>query len=74
MVLIMGLAMQLTAWPDEFCHALASRGFRVIRFDNRDAGLSTKMPSIGWLTTTALLAGATLRMPVRPPYGLARRL
>ena len=71
MVLIMGLAMQLTAWPDEFCHALASRGFRVIRFDNRDAGLSTKMPSIGWLTTTALLAGATLRMPVRPPYGLA---
>src|SRR5271163_4806569 len=71
MMLIMGLAMQLTAWPDEFCHALASRGFRVIRFDNRDAGLSTKMPSIGWLTTTALLAGATLRMPVRPPYGLA---
>jgi pimeloyl-ACP methyl ester carboxylesterase len=71
MVLIVGLAMQLTAWPDEFCHALASRGFRVIRFDNRDAGLSTKMPSIGWLTTTALLAGATLRMPVRPPYGLA---
>ena len=71
MILIMGLAMQLTAWPDEFCHALASRGFRVIRFDNRDAGLSTKMPAIGWLTTTALLAGATLRMPVRPPYGLA---
>jgi pimeloyl-ACP methyl ester carboxylesterase len=71
MILIMGLAMQLTAWPDEFCHALASRGFRVIRFDNRDAGLSTKMPSIGWLTMTALLAGATLRMPVRPPYGLA---
>lgn len=71
MMLIMGLAMQLTAWPDEFCHALASRGFRVIRFDNRDAGLSTKMPSIGWLATTALLAGATLRMPVRPPYGLA---
>jgi pimeloyl-ACP methyl ester carboxylesterase len=71
MILIMGLAMQLTAWPDEFCHALASRGFRVIRFDNRDAGLSTKVPSIGWLATTALLAGATLRMPVRPPYGLA---
>jgi pimeloyl-ACP methyl ester carboxylesterase len=70
MVLIMGLAMQLTAWPDQFCQGLAARGFRVIRFDNRDAGLSTKMPSIGWLATTALLAGATLRMPVRPPYGL----
>jgi pimeloyl-ACP methyl ester carboxylesterase len=70
MVLIMGLGMQLTTWPDEFCHGLASRGFRVIRFDNRDAGLSTKMPSIGWLATTALLAGVTLRMPVRPPYRL----
>jgi pimeloyl-ACP methyl ester carboxylesterase len=71
MVLIMGLGMQLTAWPDAFCHGLARRGFRVIRFDNRDAGLSTRMPSIGWLATTALLAGATLRMPVRPPYGLS---
>lgn len=69
-VLVMGLAMPLTAWPDQFCRGLAGRGFRVIRFDNRDAGLSTKMPSIGWLATTALLAGATLRMPVRPPYGL----
>jgi pimeloyl-ACP methyl ester carboxylesterase len=70
MVLIMGLAMQLTAWPDEFCQGLAARGFRVIRFDNRDAGWSTKMRSIGWLATTALLVGAMLRMPVRPPYGL----
>src|SRR5271169_3954816 len=45
-VLIMGLGMQLTAWPDEFCQGLAGHGFRVIRFDNRDTGLSTKMPSI----------------------------
>lgn len=70
MVLIMGLGMQLTAWHGQFCDGLASRGFRVIRFDNRDAGLSTKMPSIGWFATTTLLAGAALRMPVRPPYGL----
>jgi len=70
MVLIMGLGMQLTAWPDEFCHGLANRGFRVIRFDNRDTGLSTKMPALGPLTATALLAGATLRLPVRPRYGL----
>ena len=71
MVLIMGLGMQLTAWPDDFCQGLASRGFRVIRFDNRDTGLSTKLPAIGPLTATALLAGATLRLPVRPRYGLA---
>ena len=70
-LLIMGLGMQLTAWPDVFCQGLASRGFRVIRFDNRDTGLSTKMPSIGPLKATAMLAGATLRLPVRPRYGLA---
>ena len=71
MVLIMGLGMQLTAWPDDFCQGLASRGFRVIRFDNRDTGLSTKMPAIGPIKATAMLAGATLRLPVRPRYGLA---
>ena len=70
MVLIMGLGMQLTAWPDDFCQGLASRGFRVIRFDNRDTGLSTKMPAIGPIKATAMLAGATLRLPVRPRYGL----
>ena len=46
-LLIMGLGMQLVAWPELFCQGLASRGFRVVRFDNRDAGLSTQMPSIG---------------------------
>ena len=40
-LLIMGLATQMIAWPDEFCGELASRGFYVIRFDNRDAGRST---------------------------------
>lgn len=42
MVLIMGLGSQLTSWDIGFCELLAGRGFRVIRFDNRDAGLSTK--------------------------------
>jgi proline iminopeptidase len=41
-LLIMGLGMQLTTWPDAFCDGLADRGFRVIRFDNRDVGHSTK--------------------------------
>ena len=40
-LLIMGLATQMIAWSDEFCEDLASRGFYVVRFDNRDAGHST---------------------------------
>lgn len=41
LLLIMGLGMQLTAWPDPFCQMLVAQGFHVIRFDNRDVGLST---------------------------------
>ncbi len=41
-ILIMGLGMQMIAWPDQFCEMLASKGFGVIRFDNRDVGLSKK--------------------------------
>ena len=41
LLLIGGLGTQLLTWDEEFCELLAGRGFRVIRFDNRDAGLST---------------------------------
>lgn len=47
LLLIMGLGTQLTGWPDAFCRALADHGLRVIRFDNRDIGLSTKIHSTG---------------------------
>lgn len=43
LLLVMGLGMQLIAWDDEFCAQLTQRGFRVIRFDNRDVGLSSKL-------------------------------
>ena len=43
LLLIMGLGTQMTGWPDEFCAQLASAGLRVIRFDNRDVGLSSKI-------------------------------
>ncbi len=69
-MLIMGLGMQLVAWPDAFCEGLVARGFRVIRFDNRDAGLSTKMPSAGPLPMAPLMALAFLGLPVMPPYTL----
>ena len=41
LVLVAGLGQQLHSWPDEFCAQLADRGYRVIRFDNRDVGKST---------------------------------
>ena len=44
LVLIMGLGLQLVHWPDALCRLLAGEGFRVIRFDNRDAGRSTHLP------------------------------
>jgi pimeloyl-ACP methyl ester carboxylesterase len=43
LLLIGGLGTQLITWDEEFCQLLAGRGFHVIRFDNRDAGLSTWM-------------------------------
>lgn len=43
MLLIMGLTFQMVWWPDEFCRRLGERGFHVVRFDNRDAGVSSRM-------------------------------
>jgi pimeloyl-ACP methyl ester carboxylesterase len=42
-LLVMGLGAQLVLWHDEFCQKLVALGYRVIRFDNRDVGLSTKL-------------------------------
>ena len=42
MLLIMGLGVQMLGWDERFCNMLADRGFYVIRFDNRDIGLSTQ--------------------------------
>lgn len=70
-LLIMGLGMQLIAWPDAFCESLVDSGFRVIRFDNRDAGHSTH---IDWRQRPRLLlsiARGVLGLPVRSPYQLS---
>src|SRR6476469_1582285 len=56
-LLIMGLGTQMIAWPEAFCVALARRGFRVVRFDNRDIGLSTKFETAAPID----LAGAFAR-------------
>ena len=69
-LLIMGLGMQLVGWPDSFCQLLVHRGFRVLRFDNRDCGLSQKMDSLGKPRLLRAMIRARLGLPVRAPYGL----
>ncbi|CAN5493922.1 alpha/beta hydrolase [soil metagenome] len=59
LLLVMGLGAQSTAWEDEFCQGLADRGFRVIRFDNRDTGLSTKIDHPRFDVLATCLAAAS---------------
>jgi pimeloyl-ACP methyl ester carboxylesterase len=68
MVLIMGLATQMIGWDDEFCTRLAARGYRVIRFDNRDIGLSTRFTEAGVPDVGAALMAALQDKPVAAPY------
>ncbi len=56
-LLIMGLAAQLIHWPDAFCETLVCRGLQVIRFDNRDSGLSTHLDDAPAPNLPAVLAG-----------------
>ena len=71
LLLIMGLGMQLVAWPQELVQDLVSRGFRVLRLDNRDAGLSQGFDALG--VPNLALAGLRygLHLPVKAPYGIA---
>lgn len=69
-LLIMGLGTQMIAWPEPFCEQLAARGFRVVRFDNRDIGLSTKFDSAGPVDVGAAFMQAIARKPVASPYKL----
>jgi pimeloyl-ACP methyl ester carboxylesterase len=57
LLLVMGLATQMLAWDEAFCAMLAERGFRVVRFDNRDIGGSTKIDSAGVPRRADMLLG-----------------
>jgi pimeloyl-ACP methyl ester carboxylesterase len=70
MLLIMGLGAQMVLWDDAFCQQLAARGFRVIRFDNRDIGQSSKLTGGKRLTPLELLKLRFFRIPVAAPYKL----
>ena len=56
-LLVMGVGGQLIHWPEEFCHALVHHGLQVIRFDNRDSGLSTHFADAPTPNLPAVLAG-----------------
>ncbi len=70
LLLIMGVTAPMVNWPDPLCEGLAARGFRVIRFDNRDIGRSTHLDALGRPNLPALIAEATAGRPVAAPYGL----
>jgi pimeloyl-ACP methyl ester carboxylesterase len=69
MLLITGLGTQLLRWPEAFCERLVGQGHRVIRFDNRDTGLSTRFEAEGTPNITRILEmtnrGETPSVPYR---------
>lgn len=69
-LLVMGLGGQLTLWPDEFVAALNAHGFRTIRYDNRDVGLSTRFEAAGVPNIKWMIAKSLLGLHPRAPYSL----
>jgi pimeloyl-ACP methyl ester carboxylesterase len=69
-LLVMGLGMQMTAWDELFCEHLAARGFWVIRFDNRDIGLSTKIETAGRPSSWKMMSAGLFHRPMSAPYRL----
>jgi pimeloyl-ACP methyl ester carboxylesterase len=70
MVLIMGLGMQLLSWPQALVDLLVARGLRVLRFDNRDAGLSTQFDQYPPPRVSQTFLRAALGLPIAAPYRL----
>ncbi|MBV4550546.1 alpha/beta fold hydrolase [Pseudomonas sp. SWRI102] len=70
LLLVMGLGGQLIHWPDEVVVALCEQGFRVIRYDNRDVGLSAWRQAPGSANLTFEALRYKLGLPVAAPYSL----
>jgi pimeloyl-ACP methyl ester carboxylesterase len=68
LLLIMGLGAQMILWHEEFCAQLAARGYRVIRFDNRDVGKSTWFDHLGVPDVMGAVTAALARQAVSAPY------
>jgi pimeloyl-ACP methyl ester carboxylesterase len=71
LILIMGLSCQLVAWPESFCGNLAAKGHFVVRFDNRDVGLSSKLDDLGVPDIFEIFAAAQEGKALESPYALS---
>ena len=69
-LLTMGLGMQLVAWPDSLIGALEQAGFRVVRYDNRDVGLSSHLDHLGQPQLLWQFLKSRVGMTLHPPYCL----
>ena len=67
----MGLATQMIYWDEAFCKLLASKGYWVVRFDNRDIGKSSWLGSLPTPSSTALLTNAVFKRPLGAAYLLS---
>ncbi len=68
LLLVMGLGAHMIEWLEEFCEAFVDKGFFVIRFDNRDVGLSTKFEDAGMPDIQKAIGAAMQRKPIDAPY------
>jgi len=69
-LLIMGLGTQMIAWTEEFCNLIANAGYHVIRFDNRDIGLSEKLHDERRPNILKLLLANRFKKKIKLPYSL----
>ena len=70
LLLVMGLGAQMIHWRAEFCEQLADAGHFVVRYDNRDVGLSTKFDAAGLPDIAAIMTQMAAGEPVSAPYTL----
>lgn len=70
LLLVMGLGMQLVAWPQELVELLVGQGYRVVRFDHRDVGLSQWLDELGVPNLAWAGMRHALGLAVHSPYGL----
>ncbi len=70
LLLVMGLGAQMIHWRAEFCEQLAAAGHFVVRYDNRDVGLSTRFDAAGLPDLAAIMTQMAAGEPVSAPYTL----
>ncbi|HTJ46600.1 MAG TPA: alpha/beta fold hydrolase [Kofleriaceae bacterium] len=71
LVIVMGLGAQMVLWDERFVRALVERGFRVIAFDNRDVGASTRLDHLPVPPPIPVLARSFAGLPIAAPYTLS---